>query len=107
MLKRDVLRPWVRWNWGDAAIPLTPIPSLGTTERRDVPALMNAVAALQRAGYPHPSQYQAIDELLGLPARDLTVEPTVADSDEQDVSSTPDDTPDEDQPDDEREGGAA
>lgn len=72
MLARDVLRTWVRWNWGDAAIPLAPIPSLGTTERRDVPALMSAIAALTRAGYPHPSQYPAIDALLGLPIRDLT-----------------------------------
>jgi hypothetical protein len=75
MLHRDVLRQWVRVNWGDAAVKLTPLPSLGVTEQRDLPAMMNAVANLQRAGYLHDSQYQGIDEDLNLPARDLTAEP--------------------------------
>jgi phage gp29-like protein len=72
MLARDVLRPWVAYNWGPRADALVPIPSLGTTEEQDKTALMNAVANLQRAGYPHPSQYPAIDQMLGLPVRDLT-----------------------------------
>jgi hypothetical protein len=75
MLHRDVLRQWVRVNWGDVAVKLTPLPSLGVTEQRDLPSMMNAVAALQRAGYLHPSQYQGIDEDLNLPARDLTAAP--------------------------------
>jgi hypothetical protein len=72
MLARDVLRPWVGYNWGAAAARLTPIPSLGATEQRTLPALMNAVANLQRAGYFHPSQLAAIDTQLGLPVRDPT-----------------------------------
>jgi hypothetical protein len=34
VVARDILRNWVRWNWGDDAVPLVPKPSLGTTERR-------------------------------------------------------------------------
>lgn len=72
MLARDILRPWVAYNWGPRAAALVPVPSLGTTEEQDKTALMNAVANLQRAGYPHPSQYPAIDQMLGLPVRDMT-----------------------------------
>jgi hypothetical protein len=71
-IAHDVLRPWVRYNWGDAAQRLTPVPTLGTTERHDVVALMNAAANLARAKYFHPSQLAAVDELLGVPVRDLT-----------------------------------
>lgn len=68
-LRADVLRPWVRLNWGDAAIPLAPLVSLGTVEEEDVTPRMTAVAALERAGYLAPSQRPAIDVALGLPKR--------------------------------------
>lgn len=72
MVETDILRPWVIRNWGEDAADLTPTASLGTTERQDLAALMNAVAALARIGFIHPSQLPYVDTLLGLPARDLS-----------------------------------
>lgn len=70
VLRREVLRQWVRLNWGDlAAQLLTPLVSLGTVEEEDVTPRMTAVAGLERAGYLAPSQRPAIDVLLGLPER--------------------------------------
>lgn len=71
----DVLRNWVRYNWGDQALHLVPQTSLGSTEAQDVAPLMNAVAALERAGYLHPSQYADVDDMLNLPERDLSWQP--------------------------------
>jgi len=66
----DVLRPWVAYNWGkDAARRLTPVPTLGHAEAPDLPTLWTAVAALKKSGYLAPSQYQALDETINLPAR--------------------------------------
>jgi Protein of unknown function (DUF935) len=71
MVSNQLLIPWVRRNWGDqAAETLVPVPTLGTTEHQDVPALMSSVAALMRAAYLHSSQLAAVDEMLGLPVRD-------------------------------------
>jgi hypothetical protein len=75
MLTNDVLRPWVERNYGRDTLELTPIVTLGTTERQDQAQIMTAVAALMRAAYLHPSQLRAVDELLGLPVRDLTQNP--------------------------------
>lgn len=71
MIFMDVLRRWVIMNIGDDALHLTPFVSLGTTEEEDKSPKMNAVAALQRSGYLDMSQYPGIDEILGLPARDM------------------------------------
>lgn len=71
MVHGQVLVPWVQRNWGDeAAEELVPIPSLGTTERQDLPGIMTAVAALMRAAYFHSSQLSSLDEMLNLPVRD-------------------------------------
>src|SRR5262245_14849722 len=76
MMSEDVLRPWVERNYGaPSADLLTPILTLGTTERADQPQMMTAVAGLMRANYFHPSQMPAVDELLGLPVRDMTQAP--------------------------------
>lgn len=69
LLVRDVLRPWVLLNWGEAALPLTPIPTLGATEEEDVTPRMGAVAQLERAGWFTPSQRPAVDLMLHLPQR--------------------------------------
>jgi hypothetical protein len=58
-------------NVSAEALHLTPKVSLGTTEEEDKSTKMNAVAALNRAGYLDISQYPGIDEMLGLPARDM------------------------------------
>lgn len=71
MLRRDVLRPMIAYNYGaDAARMLCPMVSLGSVERQDLAAMMNAVAQLARAGYLDPSQYAALDAQLNLPVRD-------------------------------------
>jgi hypothetical protein len=71
MVQTQVLEPWVRRNWGDdAADELVPVPSLGTTERPDLPALMTAVAALMRSAFFHSSQLSSLDDMLSLPVRD-------------------------------------
>jgi hypothetical protein len=69
MLRNDVLRPWVLLNWGVAALPLTPVPTLGAVEEEDRTPRMTAVAALERAGWFAPSQRPEVDRLLGLPVR--------------------------------------
>jgi hypothetical protein len=69
MLTFDVLRPWVIANWGEAALPLVPLLTLGTTEAPDLSALMLAVASLEKAGYLTPSQKPELDLTLNLPQR--------------------------------------
>lgn len=72
MLRRDVLRPLVAYNYGmEAARQLTPSVSLGSVERTDLPAMMTAIAALTKASYLHPSQFAGTDAQLNLPPRDL------------------------------------
>ena len=80
-IRRDVLRNVVRYNYGDAAIPLTPIPSLGEVEQEDIAALLSAIADLTRAGFLDASQYPALDRRLGMPPRstgDARIAPTGA-----------------------------
>ena len=72
MLRRDVLRNLVRYNFGDAAARLTPMVSMGEVQPEDAASLMTAVAQLQRSGYVHHSQHAGIDRRLNLPPRDLT-----------------------------------
>lgn len=69
MLTFDVLRPWVLANWGEAALHLVPLVTLGSTEQPDMAATMTAVAQLERAAWFTPSQKPAVDLLLGLPQR--------------------------------------
>lgn len=71
-LRRDVLRHLVRYNYGDAAIPLTPKVSLGEVEQEDIAKLMTAVALLERSGFIHDSQRPGIDRMINLPPRIVT-----------------------------------
>ena len=72
MVRRDVLRNMVRYNFGDAAAKLTPKVSLGEVQAEDSAKM---VTAFSQAGYViHPSQYAGIDRRLSLPARVLTPE---------------------------------
>jgi hypothetical protein len=65
-----VLRPWVRYNWGDqAARDLVPVATLGHAEEPDLPALWAGAAQLKTSGYLAPSQYTALDAAINLPAR--------------------------------------
>lgn len=70
MLRRDVLRPLVEYNYGpDAARQLTPSCSLGTAEQQDWAGDVTAVARLAASDYLDPSQFAGVDARLGLPAR--------------------------------------
>lgn len=76
MVRRDVLRHTVRYNYGDQAIALTPKVSLGDVETEDLAARMTAASL---AGWTiHPSQYPAVDRSFNLPARVLTPEELAA-----------------------------
>jgi hypothetical protein len=68
-LRHEVLRPLVRWNFGDeAARALVPRVALGEEEGIDKPPLLTAYTG---AGYTlDPSQFIGIDEELGAPERD-------------------------------------
>jgi len=69
MLARDILMPWIRYNWGEDAVKLCPRVTLGTTEQSDIVQMMNGIAALQTAGYIAPSQLPTLDGLLNFPPR--------------------------------------
>jgi hypothetical protein len=65
----DVLLHWVRRNWGEGAIDLVPLVSLGVTEAPDLARMMTAVASLFTVGFFSKSQIPTLDELLNLNAR--------------------------------------
>jgi Protein of unknown function (DUF935) len=68
----DVLVPWVKLNWGEPYLHLTPHPSLGTVEQHDMTPTMNAIANMRRAGYFYSqAQLQQIDRMLNIAERDL------------------------------------
>lgn len=69
MVARDILAPWVRYNYGERAVELTPAVSLGTLEQPDLPALWTAAAALKTASYFAPSQLADVDAMLNFPRR--------------------------------------
>lgn len=77
-LVRDVLRPWIRYNWGDDKLKFCPTVTLGTTEEQDRPETVRAFATLFSSGFLHPTQLPAVDRALGLPVRDLTNDPTAS-----------------------------
>lgn len=113
VIARDILRNFVRWNWGEAALPMAPKPSLGTTERQDLPAMMTSVAALVKSGFPHPSQYAYYDGLLGAPGRDLTQDadpstqqPQANDQDRQSAPADDDTDTEDDEPVDDEDDAA-
>lgn len=74
MLVSDLLRPLIRYNFGDDALELVPQVSLGDTERRDFATDSAAVAVLYKAGYLQPDQLKQTDAMLGLAIR-RTVDP--------------------------------
>lgn len=86
MVQRDILRPLVRYNFGDKTAALVPQVTLGETESQDLASLWAAAAQLARAAYFDASQYAEVDKLLSLPVRkvvdaapatDTTAQPTV------------------------------
>jgi hypothetical protein len=69
MIRRDVLRNLIRYNYGDTLAALTPKVSLGETEATDIAGLMSAISQLETSGYLDPSQRPGVDRLLNLPPR--------------------------------------
>lgn len=69
MIVRDILQPWIRYNYGEAVRDLAPLVTLGTTEQPNMVPMMASIAALQTSGYFAPSQYTTVDQLMGLPSR--------------------------------------
>lgn len=67
---RDVIYPTVVYNWGEEAVELAPHMDLVSTDRSDIPDMINAIANLGRAEMIHNSQLPAIDAMLNLPERD-------------------------------------
>lgn len=73
MLRRDVLRGLVRYNFGDTAAQLTPKVSLGEVDQEDRATLISAFGSV---GYTlHSSQLAGVDRQVNAPARDLSVDP--------------------------------
>lgn len=70
--RNQLFKRWVSYNWGDSAIHLAPRVGLGQAILREQPALWTSVSQMQNAGYLAPSQYQALDQMIGLPVRDET-----------------------------------
>lgn len=71
-IRNDILKPLVRYNYGDdAAENLVPMVSLGDTEDQDFATTATAIAALQSSGFFNWTQLPAIDQMLGLPPRDM------------------------------------
>lgn len=78
MIRRDVLRPFVRYNYGEAAVPLAPVVTLGNVEEQDRTPMWNAFAALWKSGALDESQRAEMCRILGLPAP--TARPEAADA---------------------------
>jgi hypothetical protein len=68
-IARDIARPWVRYNYGDAALALVPTVTLGDVDQVDFASTASAIASLS-TNYLDPSQYIGTDKMLGLPERD-------------------------------------
>lgn len=66
---RDVLKPMVRYNFGDEAAKLTPRPSLGEVDQSDLTSLAIAVGQLFNGKYIDPSQLADLDRKMGLTPR--------------------------------------
>lgn len=83
MIRRGILRPLVRYNFGDAAVALTPLATLGNVEEQDRTGMWNAIANLARANYFDVSQLPAVDTLANLPPRAVSVAPVDAGQQDQ------------------------
>ncbi len=93
MLRRDVLTPLVRYNYGDKALRLVPYVTLGQVEQQDVAGLWGAAAQLKSSGYLSDDQLPAVDELINIPVREAAPAPNPATTDAAsatDTSGTPD-----------------
>lgn len=96
MIRNDILKPYLRMRYGEAAVQFAPHVTLGSTEQRDVAGLWNALAALARTNYLDPSQFPALDALVNLPPRDMNAT-SVDDADSDPNDDTADTGTDEEE----------
>jgi phage gp29-like protein len=75
VIKSDLLRALVSYNFGADMIHLTPDVSLTQTEQHDFAVNAQAIAGLYKSGYIHSSQMPQIDSMIGLPPRDPDAKP--------------------------------
>jgi hypothetical protein len=75
MIRRQILRNWVTWNWGEQFARLAPRAQLGETEVRDRTGMWAAAAQLANAKYLHETQLQPLDQMLDLPVREVPAYP--------------------------------
>jgi hypothetical protein len=66
-----ILKDLIRLNLGEDYLRFMPKVSLGDTERRDFALDAQAVAALYASGFISEDQKRFLDEMLGIPARDV------------------------------------
>lgn len=69
MIRRDLLKPLVKYNFGEPYVSLAPSLSLGSVEQGNFGSDASAVATLVKSGFLHPSQYPWLDARIGAPAR--------------------------------------
>lgn len=69
-IEERILRKITEFNWGLKYTELTPRVTLGNSANPNLPTLSGAIAQLTSAGYLNPSQFVAVDAMLGLPKRD-------------------------------------
>jgi hypothetical protein len=93
MLRRQVLRRLVTYNYGAKAARLTPKVSLGKVTAEDLARMWEAAAALYKAGAIDESQKQALDVRLNLPERKATTANVDTGAQTQDGQPAPDGTP--------------
>jgi hypothetical protein len=64
---RQMIKPLVEYNFGQAGLGLLPTVSLGDVDQQDFNTFALGIAALAKAGVIHPTVYDKICEMLKLP----------------------------------------
>ena len=70
MIKSDLLKTIIKYNFGESFLKYMPKVSLGDTERRNFANDSAAVANLFKAGFFTEGQLPHLDKLLGMPGRE-------------------------------------
>lgn len=68
---RGLFRRLIALNFGEDAARLTPLVTFGQSDQQDRPALWGAAGGLKSSGYLGESQVAELDQMIGLPIRDL------------------------------------
>ena len=78
MIRHDLLRLMVLYNFGEKALHYVPQVALGAAESYNFAEMATGVAALQSSGYIGASQKPGIDKKLDLPLRDTEADAKAA-----------------------------